>query len=170
MACRGMFFALTREEDAKLLAAGDDDGVISIVTEELCSRGDEEWSAGMDKSWDAIHRCLGDGTLSSRQPGVPAKAVLGGRQLCRGSHWIVSHLTAEEVAAVSQAIASMDKATFRQRYFGLKRKFLCFHFSDYEGPIGEDDFEYSWSYFEDMRAFYDKAASAKRSMIFEVDQ
>ena len=39
MACRGVFFALTKEEEAKLLAAPDSDPVVEIITEESRSTG-----------------------------------------------------------------------------------------------------------------------------------
>jgi Domain of unknown function (DUF1877) len=36
--------------------------------------------------------------------------------------------------------------------------------------LTEDDFEYTWAYFEDLPAFFRKAALAGRSVIFTVDQ
>jgi hypothetical protein len=56
MACRGVFFALSKEDETKLLTADDSDTVVEIVTEEIEERWDEEWLQEMDKSWDAIHR------------------------------------------------------------------------------------------------------------------
>ncbi len=170
MACRGVFFAITKEEEAKLLSAEDSDAVIEIVTEEIEERWDEDWLQQMDKSWDAIHRCLGDGTLRTSQPKIEAKAVLGGRQLSSRDDYIISYLNADEVAAVATAISAMTRAEFRQHYFGLKKKFLWFDRTDYDGPIDEQDFEYSWSYFAEMRTFYSKAASAGRATVFSVDQ
>jgi len=76
MACRGVFFALTKEEEAKLLAAADSDAVVEIITEEIEERWDREWLVEMDKSWDAVHRCLGDGSLRTSQPSLTARAVL----------------------------------------------------------------------------------------------
>jgi hypothetical protein len=170
MACRGVFFAITQEDEAKLLSAEDSDSVIEIITEEIEERWEEEWLQQMDKSWDAIHRCLGDGTLRTSQPSVGAKAVLGGRQLSSRDDYIISYLTIEEVRAVAAAVAPLEKAEFRRRYFGLKKKFLWFDRTEYSGPIGEQDFEYSWAYFDDMRKFYAKAERAGRATVFSVDQ
>jgi hypothetical protein len=172
MACRGVFFALTREEEAKLLSASESDAVVEIVTEEIEERWDEEWLQEMDKSWDAIHRCLGDGSLRNSQPLVSAKAVLGGRQLSSRRDWAVSYLTGDEVKAVAGAIAAIDEPEFRRRYFGLKKKKFLWFFdrTEYVGPIGEEDFEYSWSYFSEMRRLFAKAANANRAMVFAVDQ
>jgi hypothetical protein len=170
MACRGVFFALTGEEEAKLLAAPDSDAVVEIITEEVEERWDREWLVEMDKSWDAVHRCLGDGSLSRAQSSLTSKAVLGGRQLSSRADWIISYLTADEVKQVAAAIAAIGQPEFRRRYFGLKKKFLWFDRTDYDGPLGEEDFEYSWCNFEEMRLFFAKVAAARRPMIFSVDQ
>src|SRR5262245_65966224 len=154
MACRGVFFALTKEEEARLLAAPDSDTVVEIITEEIEERWDREWLVEMDKSWDAVHRCLGDGSLRRSQPSLAAKAVLGGRQLSSHDDWVISYLSADEVKQVAAAIAPIDQSEFRRRYFGLRKKFLWFNRTEYDGPIGEEDFNYSWSNFEEMRAFF----------------
>jgi len=170
MACRGVFFALTNEEEAKLLAAPDSDAVVEIITEEIEERWDPEWLVEMDKSWDAVHRCLGDGSLSRSQSSLTSKAVLGGRQLSSHADWIVSYLTFDQVKQVAAAIAGIDQLEFRRRYFALKKKFLWVDRTDYDGPIGEEDFEYSWSNFEEMRVFFSKVAAAHRAIVFSVDQ
>jgi len=170
MACRGVFFALTKEEEAKLLAAPNSDAVVEIITEEVEERWDREWLVEMDKSWDAIHRCLGDGSLSRSQSSLTSKAVLGGRQLTSHADWIMSYLTADEVKQVAAAIAVINQLEFRRRYFALKKTFLWFDRTDYDGPIGEEDFEYSWSNFEEMRLFFAKVAVVGRSIVFSVDQ
>ena len=173
MACRGVFFALTKQEEEELLAAPDSDAVVEIITEEIEERWDREWLVEMDKSWDAIHRCLGDGSLRRSQPSITSKAVLGGKQLSSSPDWIISYLTAEEVKQVAVAVAAIDQPEFRRRYYGLKKKFLgipWINWSEYDGPIGEEDFEYSWSNFEEMRRFFSKAAAAHRAIVFSVDQ
>src|SRR5882672_2153895 len=113
MACRGVFFALTKEEEAKLLAAPSSDAVVEIITEEIEERWDRNWLVEMDKSWDAVHRCMGDGSLRTSQPSRTAKAVLGGRQLSSRADWIISYLTADEVKQVADAIARIDEPEFR---------------------------------------------------------
>ena len=170
MACRGVFFALTKEEEAKLLAAPSSDAVVEIITEEIEERWDRNWLVEMDKSWDAVHRCLGDGSLRTSQPSLTAKAVLGGRQLSSRADWIISYLTADEVKQVADAVVGIDEPEFRRRYCRLKKKFLWFDRTEYDGPIGEEDFQYSWSNFEEMRLFFSKVAVAQRAIVFSVDQ
>ena len=58
MACRGVHFALTSQEDQRLLAATNDAAVVEILQEEVEERWNEEWLYETDKAWDAIHRCF----------------------------------------------------------------------------------------------------------------
>ena len=41
---------------------------------------------------------------------------------------------------------------------------------DYAPEYGEEDFGYTWSNFEDVRALYARAAGAKRAVIFTTSQ
>ncbi len=170
MACRGVYFALTDDEARRLLESASNEDVINFIQEEIEARWDEEWLQEADKSWDAIHRCLTDGTLRCRGASPLEKFVLGGKRLCYRSDYIVSYLTPDEVREIAKTTQGLTKEWFRQRYFKLKRTFLGMDVSRYDGPITETDFEYSWSYFEEIRQFFQKAAAAVRSVVFTVDQ
>src|SRR5689334_8829988 len=50
MASRGVFFALTKEEETRLLAAAGTDAVVEIMTDEIEERWDRQWLVEMDKS------------------------------------------------------------------------------------------------------------------------
>lgn len=41
---------------------------------------------------------------------------------------------------------------------------------DSVGTLPEDDWEYTWGYFEDLVQFFRKAAKAGRHVVFTVDQ
>ena len=170
MACRGVHFALTEDDANKLLKAAEAGQAVDFIQEVVEARWEEEWLQETDKPWDAIHRCSTDGTLNCKRKSPLEKCVLGGRQLQQGNDYIISFLTAEEVREVAAAVAGMSMEVFHKRYWGLKRKLLWFDLSDYAGPISEDDFEYSWSYFAELVGFFQKAASGKRSLVFSVDQ
>jgi Domain of unknown function (DUF1877) len=171
MACRGIYFALTDEDAKRLLAADRDEAVIHIIQEEIEARWDKDWLQETDKAWDAIHRCLTDGSLRCNGRSSLEKVVLGGRQLHQGSAYIVSYLTPDEVREAAGSIRSITKEWFREKYFGLRRRFLgLFRSSDYEGSIDDTDFEYSWGNFGDVRQLYEKAATANRAIVFTVDQ
>jgi hypothetical protein len=121
MACRGVHFALSAGEQQRLLAAaGDDDAVLSVILEDIEQRWDNDWLQETDKAWDAIHRCLTDGTLSFESISPFHKCILGGRQLYNA--------------------------------------------------LSDEDFGYTWGWFEPLKEFFARAAHARRSVVFTVDQ
>ena len=170
MGCRGVYFALTEDDVKKLVGADSDVTVKKVVQEDIEERWDEDWLQQTDKAWDAMHRCLTDGTLVCKGKSIMEKCVLGGKQLHRGNEYIVSFLTPGEVKHVSEAMNSIGEEWFREKYFGLKKKFLWFDLTEYDGPLNEDDFGYTWSYFKETKAFFRKACRAGRAVIFTVDQ
>jgi hypothetical protein len=68
-----------------------------------------------------------------------------------------------EVRAVAEAIQTVTKESFRARYDTLDP-------DDYEGEIGDDDFEYTWEWFSSLRAFWVVAAQRNLHVLFTVDQ
>ena len=170
MACRGVYFALTKEEEEKILNYSDDNSVIEFIQEEIEEKWDEEWLQETDKAWDAMHRCLTDGTLTCKGKNLLEKFVLGGKQMHMDSSYIVSYITNDEVKALSSAIAKITKNDMKKKYFSLKKKWLFIDLTDYDGPINEDDFNYTWDYFNMTREFFMKVANTDRSIIFTVDQ
>src|SRR5215467_13979717 len=114
MACRGVFFALTDTKDAALRATRDDAEVLAFI-EEVEESWDRDWLCETDKAWDAMHRCLGDGTLDLDQDRSDplVLAVLGGGQHHEGDEYIVAHVLADRVPAVAAALAAVDDAWLR---------------------------------------------------------
>lgn len=162
--CRGVFFALTGSQDEALVATRDDDEVRDFVAE-LEGAWDWDWLCEADKAWDAMHRCLGDGTLRlGRQSGGPLElAVLGGGHHYEGDDYVVAHVVAADVVAVAEALDSVGEAWLRERYDAIDP-------ADYQGVLDDEDFEYTWHYLQDVREFYQRAAAAGRSVVFTVDQ
>jgi hypothetical protein len=159
--CRGVFVALTYDQIASLVGIRTDWEMLEQVREvmEACF---PHRSLGCDKSWDAMHRCLSDGTLNPTGGSYPLnRCVLGGVQLYEESGCIITFVPPNEVKDVAAALPSVGKLEMRKRFFALK---------GYEGPQNEDDCEYTWAYFEEVRDFYAKAAQEKLGMIFFVDQ
>jgi hypothetical protein len=114
-----------------------------------------------DKAWDAIHRCLTDGTLSYG-PTPSHKCVLGSGSLHEGDDYIVNLLEPDEVKQVILAIRDIDEPSFRRLYLAIDH-------DDYQFP-SDEDFEYTWSNFLELREFFEKAASHDRAVVFTVDQ
>jgi Domain of unknown function (DUF1877) len=161
MSCRGVHFALTDEQASRLIdTPGADDDFLLDWLEEIEEKWDEEWLQETDKSWDAIHRCLTDGKLKWGDTPLH-KCILGAENLYKGGDWIMNFLRPEEVKEVAAAIKNIDSDELRRRYDAIHRSY---------GKLSDEDFEYTWSWFPQLRDFFQKAAAANRAMLFAVDQ
>jgi hypothetical protein len=97
--------------------------------------------------------------------GPRSLCILGGEQLHQDGSYIVSLVTPQQVEQVAEALRPLDREWFRARYFKIDP-------ADYgvPGMLNEQDFEYTWDYFEGVRKFYQKTANDRRWVIFTVDQ
>ena len=164
MACRGVF-EITEDQARQLRAArGDDGAVLSIVQDVIEQAWNEAHLCQTDKAWDAIHRCLTDGTLNGDHAPL-GWCILGGEQLHQDASYIVSLLTPEQVQQVAEALRPLTKEWMRTRYFKIDP-------AGYgtTGMLNDEDFEYTWAWFEAVRDYYAKAAAEGRWSIFTVDQ
>jgi hypothetical protein len=163
MSCLGVHFALNAEEAAALLAAADNEAVLSFI-EALEEKWDEEWLFQTDKSWDPLHRCLSNGTIFYDEGEYPLnRAILGGKHLYDSDDYVVAYIAPNEVKDVSAALAPLTEKDLRERYDRIDA-------DDYNGEHGEKDFKYTWDSFLTLREFFKKAAAAGRSVVFTVDQ
>lgn len=104
-----------------------------------------------DKAWDAIDRCLSGA-------GYPlSHAVLGGRHLTTDYYAVL--VTAAEVHDVAAALQPVTEEWLRERYDALDE-------DDYGVLLDDEDFAYTWSNFEEVRALYERASAAGRAVLF----
>jgi hypothetical protein len=90
-------------------------------------------------------------------------AVLNGRQLYSGDHYIISLVTPDEVRDVAAGLARIDQDGLRSRYDAIDP-------DSYETPKTDEDWEYTWENFVGLVPFFQKAAAAGRYVLFTVDQ
>ena len=163
MACRGVYYAIDPETLSRVLAAKTDSAAVDAVMD-VSQTLEPQWRHATDKSWDALHRCLGDGTLAIPKTFAPLPAaVLGGEQLHSGDAWIISLVRPERVRAVADALAKITQEWLRERYDALNPR-------DYDGDMGDDDFEYTWDWFQGLPDLFERAAHSGRAVVFAVDQ
>ena len=163
MAGRGLHFSITPTEMEQLLSAADDAELMMLV-EAFETIWDTENLAESDKAWNAIHRCLTDGSLLYDGGTYPLNHVIcGGRALHKGDDYTVSVVTPNQVQDVASALASASETWLRERYFSLIDP------NEYDGEKGEDDFEYTWEWFQGVSALFKKAAAVGRAVVFTVD-
>jgi len=167
MARRGTVYGITPEESERLLTFVGDDAVLAREALELYSfeRQKAHFIGAVDKAWDVIHRCLTDGTLRDLGKGTSPLSwcILGGQSLHRGNEFIVCLVTPERVAQVAEALDGIEIQWFVKRYSSLPS-------SGYTGPITDEDFQYTWDYFTNVRNLYSKAAGENRVVVFVADQ
>lgn len=167
MSCLGVHFALASEDAAALQALEDEQERLSFLQEVLEERYFAEpktYVAESDKSWDAMHRVLSDGSLSRDGGSFPLNhTVLAGKPLYSGDDYIISLKTPEQVLAIAPALERLTKSEFRQRYDRLDSK-------NYDGEIGDEDFKYTWDWFQGVRDLYVRAATEGRFVLFTADQ
>lgn len=161
MGCLGVHFSIDAERAKRLLDAADDDELLEIVEEV-----EEEWEDAFetDTAWDALHRCLSNGTLNVDEGTPPLnRAFFGGRMLNESDDYFVVLVTPEEVREIADALAKVDAAWLRGRYFELP-------FPDYQGDKSDEDCEYTLANFDGLPEFFARAAAAGRHVIFTVSQ
>lgn len=160
---RGVYFALLPVDVEKLRNAESDEQLRAVIQDDIEERWDEPWLFQTDKGWAGIHRCLTDGRLAYDNGEYPLRAcVLGGEQLYEGDDFVVSLLPPEQVDDVASALAPIDKPSLRTRYDAIDP-------TEYGTQLSDDDFEYLWNCFVGLPAFFRKAASAGRAVVFTVD-
>ena len=167
MACRGVHFALTEVEAIALKERPDDESRLEYLQEhieETYFDQHAELLAESDKAWDAMHRLLADGELSFDGGAYPLNhVVLAGESLYDGDDYIISLKSPQQVKEIDKALETISEAEFRERYFSLDG-------GSYEGDVGEEDFGYTWDWFQNVRALFKRAAAEGRCVLFSVDQ
>ena len=167
MTCRGVHFALTAEEVEQLRSFEDDDERVEYLSEEIEEMYFDrhpEFVAESDKAWDAIHRALADGELTWEGGEYPLNhVILGGELLCSGDDYVMSLKTPEQVREIAAVLPAIGEEEFRQRYLAIDP-------DNYEQGLSDDDLQYTWDWFQDVRAFYLRAAQHGRYVLFTVDQ
>src|SRR5262249_275822 len=124
----------------------------------------EEYLAQSDKSWDAMHRALADGQLTWDGGDYPLNhVVLAGELLYTEPDYIMSLRWPEQVRDGAAALPGITEAEFRRRYFAIDP-------DRYGFPLTEEDFGYTWHWFQQVRRLYLKAASENRYVLFTADQ
>ena len=163
MSARGVHFAVTPTQAKQLLAAKSDRKLMGLI-DEIEETWEQPFVVETDKAWDAMHRCLTDGSLLYVSGEYPLNhCICGGRQLIRGRDYTVSFVSRPQVKDVAAALAKVTKAWLRKRYDKIDP-------DDYdEVEMGDEDFRYTWDNFLAVRRFYKKAAEVGRAVIFTVD-
>ena len=166
MGCLGLHFSLDADQVAALRATDEDERVefVQEQFEEVLWSADKARAQETDKAWDAIHRALTDGGLAWDNGSYPLNhVILGGELLYEEIDYILTLKSPEEVSAIATALRNVTRQQLRAGYNKIDPKQ-----SGYK--LDENDFEYTWNWFEKLVQFYERAASGHLSVLFTADQ
>jgi hypothetical protein len=125
---------------------------------------EERWYQLTDKAWEAIRRCLADGSFDYRATTPLHRCILSGENLYEGrtQAWYVGYTRPDDVREVAAALRPIDEGWMRQRYWAINPE-------EYWMALSEEDFEYTWQWFLPLREFYQRAAGDGRGVLFKAE-
>ena len=111
-----------------------------------------------------MHRTLSDGELTWDGGEYPLNhVVLGGELLYTESDFIMVLKTPQQVRDVAAALPAVSESEFRRRYDAIDT-------DSYASPLSDEDFGYTWDWFQGVRKFWLRAAEEGRYVLFTADQ
>ena len=169
MSCLGVLFSLDEKEVKKLKSYKNDLKRLEYLQENIENtyfNNYPEKVAELDKSWDGLHRSLTDGKYNWNNGTFPLNSViLGGELLYKKDDYIMSLKTPEEVAEITKAVEKVTEEDLRKGYNQILPDD-----QDYAEFISEEDFQYTWDWFNRSKGFWKLAARENRYVLFTADQ
>jgi Domain of unknown function (DUF1877) len=167
MGCLGVHFALDERTVRKLKSFRTTKERLAYLREEIEEDYFEnhgDWLQETGKAWDGIHRALTDGKFDWNNGPYPLNAVImNGEDLYRESGHILSLKDPSQVRDIAAALRDVAKVWLRQGY-DLITPANC------DWDTSEEDWDYTWFSFQELRDFYQRAAAANRYVLFSADQ
>lgn len=167
MSCLGVHFALSDDDVMALRAITDEQDRLAHLQEDIEERYMVEpgtYIAESDKAWDAMHRTLADGHLSWGGGTYPLNhTVLAGELLYTSDDYIMSLKSPAQVKDIAAALEDISEDIFRNRYDAISA-------DEYGTEPNDEDFSYTWEWFQNVRALYGRAATEGRYVLFTADQ
>jgi len=169
MSCLGVLFSLSEEEVKKLKSYKSDAEKLDYLQEDIEETYFEKFPervAELDKSWDGLHRSLTNGKFDRNNGEFPLNHVIfGGELLYKNDDYIMSLKTPEVVAEIAKAVEIITEEDLRKGYDQILSDD-----EDYADFLSEDDFQYTWDWFNNSKEFWKLAAKENRYVLFTVDQ
>ena len=162
MVGRGYHIALAREH-AKTLFGIKNDASLRKFLDELKAKPDMKKSGRLLDTgvlWDPIHRCLTEGELDPAAGDFPLNhAVLGGKQLHKGSDYTAVLIRPDMTSFIADAIAELEEDDVRKKFFALGN-------GSYKQPIDEKHFMEMWLMLQNLKVFFEAAAENIEAVVF----
>lgn len=127
---------------------------------------DDYYKLDIDKTWEAIHFMLCGERFDGEPPLGYVVPMLLDRNVDYGEYGAFCVL-AEEVSEAYEQIANMDKEQLRQRYdFPAMEQQQIYPIIEDED--GDELFEYIWSHFTSIQAYFKEVVKQGKGIIFYV--
>lgn len=169
MSCLGVLFSLSEEEVKKLKSYESDAERLEYLQESIEEVYFEEYPnrvTELDKSWDGLHRSLTDGKYDYNNGEPPLNhVILGGELLYYEDDYVMSLKTPEEVVEIAKAVEAITEEYLRNGYNQISPDD-----EDYAEFLSEEDFQYTWEWFNISKDFWKLAAKENRYVLFTADQ
>jgi hypothetical protein len=167
MSCLGVLFSLSEKEVIKLKKFGSGGDRLVYLQEEIEEIYFDKYPkrvAELDKSWDALHRALTDGKLAYSNGSLPmSHVILGGEILYFEDDYIMTLKAPEQVRQIAAEINNIDEKHLKNGYNKIDS-------NEYGFPLSDEDFEYTWYWFNSSKEFWKLAAAENRYVLFTADQ
>ena len=166
MSGEGAYIVLKREDSRQLNGLTEDEAVRRFTTELRRSKKyqDEGWVLECGTAWNAIHRCLTEGTLDPNAGEFPLNCcVLGGRRLYRGTGFEAVLIRPDIVPHVAMAVRDVKRSDLHERYFKLDP-------NDYGQQPSEKEFDLIWNTFRQIQQLMDEAGELRAAVLFTVER
>lgn len=158
----GHHIALSREHAKRVFANKDDASLPPLIAELL---GDKTLKANsqildVKRTWDAIHRCLTEGTLDPEAGEFPLNhVILGGKKLHNGDDYIAVVVRPDMVTFIAEGLREVKEPDFRKAFFGLGEK-------GYDQAINEKEYSFIWHMVHEIRAFFEYCDEERFAVLF----
>ncbi len=161
---QGAHIILARDDAKKVFAVNDDAAVRKVVMELRGSKKHRDLKLVLEtaKSWNAIHRCLTEGTLDPTAGEFPLNhTILGGRRLHKGPEFEAIMVRPDIVPFIAEALHHLKREDVHGKYLKIDP-------ADY-GPLSEPDFDIIWNALQQIRQMYEDATNERCAVLFTVE-
>jgi hypothetical protein len=162
----GAHIILTREDAKRIFAESGDNAVRKVVTEIRGSKKHRDAKLVLETgtAWDAIHRCLTEGTLDAGAGEFPLNhTILGGRALHQGKEFEARLVRPDMVPHIAEALHHLKREDFHVSYLKIDP-------ADYGKALSEKDFDILWNSLQQVRQLFEDAAGERCAVLFTVER
>ncbi len=158
----GYHIALSREHAKRVFGSKDDPSLVGLI-EEL--KNDKALRANsqvleVKRTWDAIHRCLTEGTLDPEGGDFPLNhVILGGKKIHHGDDYVAAVIRPDMVTFIAEALREVKEPEFRKCFFALGDQ-------GYDQPINEKEYSYVWHAVQEIRTFFEFCDEERFAVMF----